>query len=1184
MTYRQNIRLINLVISAGFSALFSTVIVAVDTDIYRVASNINPNLMFLIDTSGSMGATVLTTNYDSSIDYSGACADNAVYYSTSQNPRKFPDCETSNKFLKSGLTCQEAFNSLDGESGFYIDDVFAWNDTDDAWKDPTRGGTLSYFECADDYGFHGLADGNSAVFPVNGVNGPFSSSAVDPSNILSAAAELVLFSANYLNWFNATPTHSKSTRIDTVKSVTTKLITKLGQSGGINVGLMRLNHEHGGRILYPATDIGNSGVATALNSAVSALSVDGSTPVTEALYEAMRYFRGEEVVYGTSVNGGESVGSSLLDADTYESPILDVCQESNILLLTDGDPTADDEADTAINLLSSAIGLPECSHGASYSSVGTTSCLDDLATVMYRTDNNTALTGNQSINTYTVGFNIDSPLLNAAGNANTGGQYFTVSDEASLQSAFQDVIEDILLRNGTFVSPTVTANSFDRVSHDNNLYYSLFVPNKRARWQGNVKRYQLGLVTDIDGNTVDTDSDGEPDIQIVDKNGNPAVDDEGEFLDNTVSFWTHRSIGNDGGLSEIGGLASRVPAYSNNDFDVSARNVYTYTQKAVDAPITNLTNSVNELHESNLLLTQDLLGVSGLANNSLVNLLKWSRGLDAKDEDNDLSVIDGRTSMGAPLHSEPLLVTYQQYTENGETKQRDMIYITTNDGYLHAFDTKVTDNNSSMEQWAFVPPELLPNLKALYDNPETNDLTYGLDGTADVWVNDVNNNGFLLGNDNSVETDEHAYLYFNQRRGGRNIYGLDVSNPVSPNYLFSVNGNDSRSNKLFSMGQTWSRPKFNRIKVYNNDTTPARLVTKEVIIFAGGYDTDHDAKSTRTADDKGNAIYIADAVTGKILWWTRGPSAGPEPDLYMADMVYSIPSDVRVIDINGDGITDRLYAIDLGGQLWRFDINNVLVDLIGERIIGGVIADLQLDSDGDTSTALNNRRFYYPPDAARIESSTGSTYISISIGSGLRPSPNSSAIQDRLYVIKDYFVNTPPTTLNETATTADDPIGYTKLYGGDLKDVSVYDSATQTAGDGSLENGWYINLPNTGEKSLAPALTASGIVFFTTYTPASIVNNNLECSTPGVGDSRVYALDVETGGPVAKLSDSPAGAVLGDSDRSLVLDRKGIAGNVTVIFPDLPGVSPKPLIGTEIIPVKIDNKAVQTYWYQDHGN
>ncbi|MGK0227656.1 MAG: type IV pilus assembly protein PilY1 [Gammaproteobacteria bacterium] len=64
----------------------------------------------------------------------------------------------------------------------------------------------------------------------------------------------------------------------------------------------------------------------------------------------------------------------------------------------------------------------------------------------------------------------------------------------------------------------------------------------------------------------------------------------------------------------------------------------------------------------------------------------------------------------------------------------------------------------------------------------------------------------------------------------------------------------------------------------------------------------------------GNAIYIVNAQTGELIWKADRNK--------FSDMDYSITSDVRVLDIDADGLTDRLYVGDMGGQVWRFDINS----------------------------------------------------------------------------------------------------------------------------------------------------------------------------------------------------------------------------------------------------------------------
>src|SRR5690606_40931389 len=50
-------------------------------------------------------------------------------------------------------------------------------------------------------------------------------------------------------------------------------------------------------------------------------------------------------------------------------------------------------------------------------------------------------------------------------------------------------------------------------------------------------------------------------------------------------------------------------------------------------------------------------------------------------------------------------------------------------------------------------------------------------------------------------------------------------------------------------------------------TTPAR---RHVLIFGGGYDTRQDGYGARAPDSVGNAVFILDALTGEVLWWTGG--------------------------------------------------------------------------------------------------------------------------------------------------------------------------------------------------------------------------------------------------------------------------------------------------------------------------
>jgi Tfp pilus tip-associated adhesin PilY1 len=174
---------------------------------------------------------------------------------------------------------------------------------------------------------------------------------------------------------------------------------------------------------------------------------------------------------------------------------------------------------------------------------------------------------------------------------------------------------------------------------------------------------------------------------------------------------------------------------------------------------------------------------------------------------------------------------------------------------------------------------------------------------------------------------------------------------------------------------------------------------RHVLVIAGGYEPDQD-HSALTTDIIGNSIYIVDAVTGALLW--HGSRDGTHKDFNVSGraMDYSIPARVRVIDFDGNGQADRMYAADMGGQIWRFDVNNG--QSASNLINGGVIAQL-----GGAPRALppltDVRRFYYAPDVATVNTKDYN-FIHIGIGSGHREHPLSVDNQDRFYALRDYGI------------------------------------------------------------------------------------------------------------------------------------------------------------------------------------
>ncbi|KAA3629000.1 MAG: hypothetical protein DWQ08_07060 [Proteobacteria bacterium] len=1202
-----------------------------DTEVYigiaETSDNVNPNVLFIIDTSGSMDTDVeITTDFDPSVTYGGgsgqACAnnDNVFYSSNADEP---PSCNSASRFDRDDpeLVCAPALAALfDGPNitGRYTDQIGIWRNRSFlwwSWSEWTSSFDGGYgidpvlVECEDDRGVHGATTGGPS-WPVS-TNGPFQST--PNGSPWTQWPTRTLFSANYLRWYWYHSQTTSQTRLEIVQDVAKDLVDSVSE---INIGLMRFDttggdyhpthswgsDRQGGLVVYPMRDIDATGIRTQFKSAVDGLNASGYTPLAETLYEAMLYYRGGEVKYGHGNNGRWSHSSSR-SGSTYLSPIDYECSKNYVVFLTDGLPNTDNDADDEINALlanTSGLTLGSCNNG-----VGTPidNCLDELAEYMYETDSANAATGNdlvgkQNITTYTVGFNVDDDGILESAARQGGGKYYTANTAQQLTNAFTQIIEDILRVNTTFTSPAVAVNAFNRLTHKNELYFTVFQPDDRPHWAGNVKKFRIDYVTDGQGNQVDENNDGEADIAIFDANGNLAVDDAtGFFSETSRSLWTPSDFAPDGDQAGKGGFASRLYDYSDttNQHTASTRasKIYTFTNSSDGGDsLTDLTAAENALHENNAYIpivnedgkiTKDMMNAPSITDDEFLRLLKYARGLDVTDQDSDGSTLDGRPSIGAPLHTRPHLVTYHIDTQNNT--QTDYLFIVTNDGYIHMVPTQDPEGTATpssgdrMENWAFVPPDKLTNIRTLFDNIEASNITYGVDGGLDVWVKDSNGDYDILDDDGNVDSGDHAYLYFGQRRGGTHYYALDVSDPDQPEYLWSATSDGAAaSNPLSKFGQTWSRPRHT--EVFFKEVGNSTLTRRDVLIVGGGYDTSQDSQGARSPDSTGNAIFILDATDGEVLWWTSTtPQPGAAvPDLVLTDMNYSFPADIRIVDLNGDGITDRFFAADMGGQVWRFDIANDTADTLKNRITGGRIADLQKSSaQSGTPGESDNRRFYYPPDVALIVPDSGAPFHSIAVGSGYRAHPNDTAIQDRIYVIKDTDIAGPPVAQG---------VEYTTLYEGDLLDVTdILDSSNLTESQqDKLENGWFVSLAGTGEKALASALTVDKKVLITTFIPADQTSTNLnDVCAPSQGTARLYALNAVDGRPVANLDfeggDQPEDFTL--RDRYYELTRQGIAPEVTIIFPEDTSLSPIPIVGTELVPeLKVDNDPEATYWYQ----
>jgi len=292
-----------------------------------------------------------------------------------------------------------------------------------------------------------------------------------------------------------------------------------------------------------------------------------------------------------------------------------------------------------------------------------------------------------------------------------------------------------------------------------------------------------------------------------------------------------------------------------------------------------------------------------------------------------------------------------------------------------------------------------------------------------------------------------------------------------------------------------------------------------------------------------------------ILSWIKGSGA----DLELSNMKYSIPSDLALIDSNGDGAVDRIYVGDTRGQLFRIDLGNQIDPGAGSASQrnggsnGYVLADIGCtggvrSNDCSATTKQDRRGFFYPPDIVQLRDavySTTETYDYITIATGDREDPldkkttslSAEAVHNRIYAFRDYNVKVgPPTTIpgaftesgmyDATANVLSNPSG-----GGF--------AAALTAFKGSY--GWYLDLRESatplwiGEKSLARTSVFAGILYVTTYTPATTAAAT-PCGAAAIGTAKLYGLDLLNG--VGRLTSGARSETVGS----------GIPSHVVTVF------------------------------------
>lgn len=278
--------------------------------------------------------------------------------------------------------------------------------------------------------------------------------------------------------------------------------------------------------------------------------------------------------------------------------------------------------------------------------------------------------------------------------------------------------------------------------------------------------------------------------------------------------------------------------------------------------------------------------------------LLWLRG-DQSNEGDGKGQFRTRptTVLGDIVNSSPQYVgppnagyadsTYLTFVTGHKTR-KPMLYVGANDGMLHAFSADTSaSGDGGKELFAYVPSPLYTKLSSLTDSGYTHQ--YYVDSTpavADAYVNSA----------------WKTVLVSGLGGGGKGIFALDVTNPesitestASTTALWEfTSANDA------DLGYTYGQPKI--VKLGNG---------KWAAVFGNGLNS--------TAARGSIFIVFLDRAAGSKSW-----VLGTDYLKLTLDDANPVRSSgvvqTYVTDVDGNGVADYLYAGDLQGNVWKFNI------------------------------------------------------------------------------------------------------------------------------------------------------------------------------------------------------------------------------------------------------------------------
>ena len=194
-------RLSRWVLTSSLSVGLSSFVIADDVEIY-IGSNeaieeVQPNILFIIDSSGSMNATIRTVEgtYDSSVTYDGGFRTNDIYWNYGGS---VPTGTSRRLASPDANRCAASFDAL-ANQGYYLGAFAGYSNRrrNRRWNYYINSTYDDKIECVADRGVHGDVAGDGRTYIRRNKGTPEWVSGFNSGSYYTTG----IYTGNYLNWY-----------------------------------------------------------------------------------------------------------------------------------------------------------------------------------------------------------------------------------------------------------------------------------------------------------------------------------------------------------------------------------------------------------------------------------------------------------------------------------------------------------------------------------------------------------------------------------------------------------------------------------------------------------------------------------------------------------------------------------------------------------------------------------------------------------------------------------------------------------------------------------------------------------------------------------------------------------------------------------------------------------------------